>query len=191
MPGWPSRKRLSTIVPWCGGDGSHRAPCKRAYAPLTRLATAPPHWSLRRETLAAEHDRLYCLLARHTPKRLASAASRRPEGQPVNHDADAPGHQPQDPIDDGQWPRQDQEKDRDEAAMVATLADDDDLRTLPTRCSRRVELGSYPTLLRRPLHPGARSGRAGRLSLHSRLTGRRARHRWAAMVRHRPRLGLR
>ena len=33
----------------------------------------------------AEHDRLYCLLARHTPKRLASATSGRPEGQPVNH----------------------------------------------------------------------------------------------------------
>lgn len=138
----------------------------------------------------AEHDRLYCPLARHTPKRLASAASRRPEGQPVNHDADAPRHQPQDPIDDGQWPRQDQEKDRDEAAMVAALADDDDLRTLPTHCSRRAELGSYPSLLRRPPHPGARSGRVGHLSLHSRLTGRRARHRWAALVRHRPRLGL-
>jgi hypothetical protein len=38
----------------------------------------------------------------------ASATSGRPEGQPVNHGSNSPSHQPQDPIDDGQWPRYDQ-----------------------------------------------------------------------------------
>src|SRR5450759_3547947 len=59
--------------------------------------------------------RLICLinLAYPSPRDLASTTPGRPEGQPVNHHADDPGHQPQDPIDDCQRPGHDQEKDRD------------------------------------------------------------------------------
>src|SRR5450759_5086151 len=96
------------------------------------------------------------------PERSAPAASRRPEGQPVDHHTYAPGHQPQDPIDDGQWPGHDQEQDRDEAAMIAALTDNDYLGALSSHWSRRVGFASGPTLARRPPGPRARNARAGR-----------------------------
>src|SRR5450759_3545940 len=106
--------------------------------------------------------------------RSAPAASRRPEGQPVNHHTDAPRHQPQDPIDDGQWPGHDQEQDRDEAAVIAALADDDYLGTLPTHWSHQAEIDSGPVRVRRPLHPGVRYARAGHRWSRLRLEDRRA-----------------
>src|SRR5450759_5946465 len=80
------------------------------------------------------------------PKNSAPATSCRPKGQPVNHHTDAPRHQPQDPIDDGQWPGHEQEQDRDEATVVAALADNDYLGPLSSHWSRRVGFASGPTL---------------------------------------------
>ena len=79
--------------------------------------------------------------------RSASTTSRWPQGQPVDKHPENPGHQPQDPIDDRQRPRHDQEKDRDEAPMIAAPADDDDLRPLPTHGSFRVGVATDPARL--------------------------------------------
>lgn len=76
--------------------------------------------------------------------RSVSTTSHRSKGQPVHGRRNDPGDEPQDPIRDCQRPGDDQEKDRDEAPVIAALVDHDNGWPIPTHRARRAGAGSEP-----------------------------------------------